>query len=111
MQEPDISTIRRFILGDLDDDARRALEAEALENDELFETIESVEDELIEEFLSGTLPASERKIFDESLDRVPGRRRRVEIVKALAARKAAETDESTVVRMKERLRYANHARL
>jgi hypothetical protein len=111
MQELDVSVIRRFILGDLDDEARRALEAEALENDELFETIESVEDEIIEEFLSGTLPASERRIFDESLDRVPGRRRRLEIVKALAARKAAEADESTVVRMKERLRYANHARL
>ncbi|MFA6958847.1 MAG: hypothetical protein WC538_23495 [Thermoanaerobaculia bacterium] len=111
MQELDVSTIRRFILGDLDEAARRAIEAEALESDELFETIEAVEDEIIEEFLSGTLPASERKIFDESLEQLPDRRHRVELVKALAARKAGEADESAVVQMKERLRYANHARL
>lgn len=111
MQVLDDSTIRRFILGDLDEETRRSIETRTLGSDELFETIESIEDEIIEEFLAGTLPASERKIFEESLDQVPGRRRRIEIVKALAARTAAAADESTVVRMKERMRYANHARL
>jgi len=111
MHELDVSTIRRFVLGDLDDETRSSIETEALESDELFETIESVEDEIIEEFIFGTLPASERRIFIESLERVPGRRRRIEFVKALSSRNADDSSESTVVRMKERLRYANHARL
>jgi len=111
MHELEVSTIRRFVLGDLDEETRCSIETEALANDELFESIESIEDEIIEEFISGTLPASERRIFTESLDRVPGRRRRIEFVKALSARNANDSTESTVVRIKERLRYANHARL
>jgi hypothetical protein len=102
--------MRRFVLGDLDDESRRAIEAEAIENEELFERIEAIEDELIDEYLSDELPASERKIFEESLDTVPGRRRRVAIVEALAARKAAESSASNVAEIGNRVRYANHAR-
>lgn len=110
MRDLELSTIRRFVLGDLDEDTRRTIEAEAVGNDELFERIEAVEDEIVEEYLSGELPLSERKIFEETLDSIPGRRRRVAMVSALAAHKASATDESTVVNIREHARFANHSR-
>lgn len=113
MQQFEDSTIRRFVLGDLDEETRQQLEVEAIADDEIFGGMEAVEDEIIEEYLAGTLPGSERRIFDETLDMIPGRRLRVELVKALAARKprAASEKPSNVVSLSERLRFASHARL
>ncbi|MCM2314079.1 MAG: hypothetical protein NDJ92_02865 [Thermoanaerobaculia bacterium] len=111
MQQFEDSTIRRFVLGDLDEETRQQLEVEAMADDEVFGRIEAVEDEIIEEYLAGTLPRSERKIFDETLDTTPGRRRRVELVKTLAARKPRASKPSNVVSLSERMRFASHARL
>lgn len=111
MQQFEDSTIRRFVLGDLDEETRQQLEVEAIADDEIFGRMEAVEDEIIEEYLAGTLPGSERRIFDETLDTIPGRRRRVELVKTLAARKPRAAKPSNVVSLSERLRFASHARL
>lgn len=108
MHEFDISDLRRFVLGDLEEKRRRRIEAEALADNELFDEIEALEDEMIVEYLSGTLAASERKLFDESLDRVAGRRRRVGMVQQLSAKKPAELE--SVAQIKDRIRFANHAR-
>lgn len=111
MQQFEESTIRRFVLGDLDEETRQQLEVEAIADDDIFGRIEAIEDEIIEEYLAGTLPGSERRIFDETLDTIPGRRRRVELVKTLAARKPRASQPSNVVSLNDRLRFASHARL
>ncbi|MBI2214618.1 MAG: hypothetical protein HYU52_13310 [Acidobacteria bacterium] len=110
MQELELSTIRRFVLGDLDDETRRSIESEALENDALFERIEAVEDELLEEYIAGDLPGSERKILEETLDTVPGRSRRAALMRALAGRSSASREPSAVAELGVRARYANQAR-
>ena len=111
MQQFEDSTIRRFVLGDIEEEGRRKLEAEAIADDDLFGRIEAIEDEIIEEYLAGRLPGSEQKIFRETLDAIPGRRQRVELASFLAARKPASTSTSNVVGFNARLRFASHARL
>ncbi|MGK2859893.1 MAG: hypothetical protein ACSLFQ_22075 [Thermoanaerobaculia bacterium] len=98
-------------MGDLEDDLRTRLEAEAIADQDLFDRIEAIEDTVIEEYLAGDLPRSESKIFDETLDTVSGRRRRVELVRALAARTRHSAEASNVVSIGAGVRYASHARL
>lgn len=111
MQEFEDSTIRRFVLGDLDEESRQTLESEIIADDDLFGRVEAIEDEIIEDYLAGKLPGSERRIFDETLDSIPGRRTRIELVRSLSARKPLSSQTSNVVSFAERMRFASHARL
>lgn len=65
--------IRRYLLGQLADDARQAIERDLLTSGELFEELQIVEDELIDEYLAGKMSADEnvqfRRHFMATVDR------------------------------------------
>ena len=60
---PDLHLIRQYLLGRLDaqDERESALSEQILFNDELAELVESAEDEIIEEYLDGSLAPVDRK--------------------------------------------------
>ncbi|SRR6266550_395405 len=64
---PDRGLVREYLLGRLDDkkEIEDHLSDGILFNDELFEKVESIEDEIIEEFLDGTLNSADKKAVDE----------------------------------------------
>ena len=73
---PDRSLIRQYLLGRLDEN--KELENEVSEgilfNDDVSEIADSIEDEIIEEYLEGTLDSADNIVVDESFLR-PGERR------------------------------------
>jgi len=83
-------TLRRYVLGDLDEGLRVELEELLLTDPDAFEALGVVEDELVEEYLDGTSPAPERRKLEERLLISPERRRRVRLVRALRDRANAD---------------------
>jgi hypothetical protein len=61
------------LLGQLDDQARRELETELLTNDEVFEELLILEDEITDEFVGGKLAPSDRNAFEEHFLATPER--------------------------------------
>jgi len=56
--------IRDYLLGRLSEEERDGVELSVLTEDETFEDVQDTEDELIEEYLAGSLSAPERKQFE-----------------------------------------------
>lgn len=84
---------RRYLLGRATDAERAALEQAYFEHDDVLDRIAAVEDDLIEDYLAGTLSPSDHARFERSYLVAPHRRDRVEAirrVKALAAARRAE---------------------
>jgi hypothetical protein len=75
--------IRRFLLGEMSEDERSAFEEKFVENDELFERIRVVEDELIESYIRQTLSPVEKEKFEQSFLKTEQRRRRVEFTRTM----------------------------
>jgi len=65
--------LRRYLLGQLDDQARGELETELLTNDEVFEELLILEDEITDEFVGGKLAPSDRAAFEEHFLATPER--------------------------------------
>src|SRR5262249_31928726 len=63
---PDRSLIREYLLGRLDDkqEIERDLSEKILLDDGLCDTVDSVEDEIIDEYLDGTLSVADRSAVD-----------------------------------------------
>jgi hypothetical protein len=80
-------TIRRYLLGRLDDDGRERFEEQFVRDAEFRETALIVEEELIDDYLAGLLPADERIRFDAHY--LMGPRQRQELTMAQAIRKYA----------------------
>lgn len=61
--------MKHYLLGDLAEDVRQKLEEQLLTDDEFYQNLialeEEVEDELIDEYVTGTLPVSEREKFQQ----------------------------------------------
>ncbi len=57
--------MRRYLLGEMSDEERSAIEEQFLENDDFFEEIAAFEDELFYEYKQNRLTASERIAFEE----------------------------------------------
>jgi hypothetical protein len=79
-------TLRRYVLGDLDEGLRVELEELLLTDPEAFEALGVIEDELLEEYLEGAGAASERRRLEERFLTTAERRRRLSLVRALKDR-------------------------
>jgi len=75
--------VRRFLLGEMSEDARSAFEEKFVADEVFFEQVRVVEDELIESYIRGTLPAAEREKFERSFLTTERRRNRVEFTRTM----------------------------
>jgi hypothetical protein len=75
--------IRRYLLGQLTDGALREFEQELLVDEELFEELLVVEDELNDEYLLGELPHDERVQFEQHFLATPERQEKLRFARAL----------------------------
>jgi anti-sigma factor RsiW len=80
------TTLRRYVLGDLDEALRLELEELLLTDPDAFEALGVIEDELVEEYLDGAGPAPERRKLEERFLTSPEHRRRVRLARALRDR-------------------------
>jgi len=82
---PEPNLIREYLLGRLDDQSE--LEAEIseqiLSNDDLAELVESIEDEIIEEYLDGTLDGADRKSVEGYFLQPPERKQKLRFSRVL----------------------------
>jgi hypothetical protein len=77
------ATLRRFVLGGLDEAARAALEEQLITDADVFEALGVVEDELIEEYLDRTGTNPDRTAFEQSFLTSPQRLARLRLAKSL----------------------------
>jgi hypothetical protein len=76
---PDRSLIREYLLGRLDNekDPEERLSHDIFSNDELSEMVESIEEEIIEDFLDGTLDSSDKNAVSTYFLRPPERKEKL----------------------------------
>lgn len=95
-QSVDRYLIREYLLGRLND-ASHVAEQEKVESyfedEELFEDLLEVENELLEQFVRGQLPPDENKAFKYYLDRLPDGREKLAFTEALM--KSVDTEPAT----------------
>ena len=77
------ATIRRYLLGGLRVRERARLEERYFKNDDLFEKIEMVEDELVDAYVRGYLSESESRLFEEDYLGSERRRDKVGVAREL----------------------------
>jgi hypothetical protein len=75
--------IRRYLLGQLSDGAREEFEQKLLVDEELFEELLVVEDELNDDYLMGELPRDERLQFEQHFLAAPERQDKLRFARAL----------------------------
>jgi hypothetical protein len=76
---PDRSLIREYLLGRLDNekDPEERLSHDIFSNDELSEMVESIEEEIIEDFLDGTLDSADKNAVSTYFLRPPERKQKL----------------------------------
>ena len=84
--------LRAFLLGTLADTDAERLEYSLLSDDGLYELLLATEEELIDEYLGGSLTQSEASSFLGYLEKVPGGTRRIDFARHF--RKSLETSEA-----------------
>lgn len=93
MKEPKQETvIRRYLLGELNDDDREHLEQRLITDRNYMEEVLMVEEELLEDYVSGKLPESDRDLFRKNYLSAPRQKQKLRIAQALdryASRKVA----------------------
>ena len=65
--------LRQYLLGQLGDDGREEIEKDLLTNDELFQELLVIEDEIIDDYISGDLTAINRAAFESHFLSTPDR--------------------------------------
>lgn len=75
--------IRRYLLGGLDEEARQGVERRLLTEEDFFEELLFVEEELTDQYLNEELTADERRDFEAHFLSTPERRRKLRFAKAL----------------------------
>jgi len=85
---PDRRVVRQYLLGRLDE--QKELESDLSEgvlfNDDLSEMVDSIEDEIIEEYLDGALVAADRNAVEEYFLRPPERKEKLRFARLLRHR-------------------------
>lgn len=76
-------TIRHYLLGQLDGDAREVFEKRLLTDDDLFDELLAIEDELIDEYLVGAMGEDERASFEKKFLMTPERHQKMRFARAL----------------------------
>lgn len=92
-RDPDL--IRRYLLGELDDERSRQFEESIFADKESFEMVLMTEDELIEDFVFGLLPPADKEKFVKHFLGEPGRLEKLKNTQALqqfARRSLVATD-------------------
>ena len=74
---------RQFLLGQLSPEEQGRIEELAFEDRDTFEFIESVENDLIDDFIQGDLSADEAKLFETHFLSLPGRRKNLKVSQML----------------------------
>lgn len=94
---PTENTIRQYLLGRFDDqqELESNLSQQMLFDGELSEIADSIEDEIIEDYLDGSLSAADKKAVDEYFLRPPQRREKLRFARTL--RQHFDTKEDAVV--------------
>jgi len=82
--------IRRYLLDEATQDERRQVEARLLEEDDYGELALLIEDELIDDYARGALPARERKLFERNFLLTPQRRQDLMIAREITKYAAAQ---------------------
>jgi hypothetical protein len=85
LRSPESIRARRYLLGEASEDERAAIEQEYFADEGALETMEAVEEQLIEDYLLNQLGLDERGRFERDYLSAPHRRRRVETVGGLIA--------------------------
>ena len=75
--------IEAYLLGELSDEERSAVEERMFPDDAFFDLIQFHEDALIDSYLRGELPGQRRTHFEEHFLASPRRRQRLEVARAL----------------------------
>ncbi len=79
-----VTPAREFLLGRLSEETRSRFEDTFFNDDELFEQIETAEDELIDDYVRNQLSAADRRYFEQTLLQSPRIAGRVRIAAVLA---------------------------
>ena len=86
---PDLEkTLRRYVLGDVEDELRSELEELLVTSPDAFEALGVVEDELIEEYLDEALTQPDRQAFERQFLTSPRREARLRFARSLRSRAA-----------------------
>jgi hypothetical protein len=80
-----VLTARRYLLGQADEEECSGIEREYFADESAVERIAAVEEDLIEDYLGGRLPAGERSQFERHYLASPQHRARVETIRRLSA--------------------------
>jgi hypothetical protein len=80
-----VSMARRYLLGQADEEECSGIEREYFAGESAVERIAAVEEDLIEDYLAGRLPADERSQFERHYLASPQHRARVETIRRLSA--------------------------
>lgn len=75
--------IRQYLLGELDERDQEQLEQRVITNPDYKEEVLITEEELLEEFVNGTLSVREQESFTRMYSSSPAKRRKVQIAQAL----------------------------
>jgi hypothetical protein len=89
---PEEDLIRRYLLGTLREPELSAIEERLLSNDELSETADVIEDEIVEEYLNGGLSRDDQRAVETHFLRPPQRREKVRFARLLQHRLEPETN-------------------
>ena len=92
---------RQFLLGQLSPEEQGRIEEQAFEDRNTFEFIESVENDLIDEFIQGDLSADDEERFETHFLSLPGRRDNLKISRMLRQ----EFDKTPGAAQKERFSF------
>lgn len=79
----DEEDIKRYLLGELDEEKQQLLEKHLLTDEKFFEQLLIVEDELVDEYLRGKLSAHERQQFVAHFLSTPERHQKLRFARAL----------------------------
>lgn len=82
-EDEEEGTLRRFLLGQLNEDERQRVEERLITDRDLKEQALMVEGELVEDYLDGSLTEAERGLFVKHLLSTPEQRRRLRIAGSL----------------------------
>src|SRR5437763_12717614 len=82
---PEENTLRQYLLGRLDDqeEVETNLSMQILVSDELSEIVDSIEDDIIEEYLNGTLNPADKRDVEEYFLRSPERKDKLQFASLL----------------------------
>lgn len=83
LQSVNNQSIRRYLLGELSEEEREQVEQSLMSDDDLYQQLLISEDDLIDEYVSGTLPEAEQAKFNQRFLSVPELRQDVRFARVL----------------------------